>query len=148
MYWQWNINNKLSRTDYLFVKFIFPPTLMLSLSTFILFPIILSTGSSKFRWSIVVVERLQVSPFKPKSRVWSPYLAPTYHSTLNCIHVYPSYSSVPFIRAVLRAHKKPRVAVVEFHVSVSNFCLTFLSSMHDTWCVNIMTWIAYIVLKS
>ena len=53
-------------------------------------------------------------------------LAPTYHSCFHCI--YPSYSSssdgwwrkmeIPCIGAVLRARKRTRVAVVEFHVSL------------------------------
>ena len=73
-----------------------------------------------------VVERLHVSPFKRKSRVRFPELAPTDHSCFNCI--YPSYSSssdgwgrkmaIPCIAAVLRAHTRTRVAAVEFHVSL------------------------------
>ena len=42
----------------------------------------------------------------------------------------------PCIRAVLQARKRTRVAVVEFHVSVSDFFLSFLSSTHAK-CVNI-----------
>jgi len=86
-----------------------------------------------------VVVRLHVSPFKPKTQVRSRSWLPFIFSLYTCI-------SIVFIGVQLRAHKRTRVAVVEFHVSISDFCLTFLSSMQDT-CVNIMTWIAYIVLK-
>ena len=50
------------------------------------------------------------------------------------------------IRAVLRARKRTRVAVVEFHVSLYPISVSFLSYMHAK-CVNIMTWIAYTMLK-
>ena len=62
-----------------------------------------------------LVERLHVSPFKRKTRVRFPELAPTYHSSVHCI--YPSYSlssigwgrkmAIPSLGAVLRARKKP-----------------------------------------
>ena len=56
--------------------------------------------------------------------------------------------AIPCIGAVLRACKRTRVTVVEFHVSLYPISVSpsFLSSIHAK-CVNIMTWIAYIALK-
>ena len=77
-----------------------------------------------------MVERLHVSPFKRKTLVRFPELAPTYHSSfhlivyIHCIHDRPSdgdeKKSVP--------------------------CISFLSSMHDKYVI-IITYIAYIELK-
>jgi len=102
-----------------------------------------------------VFERLHVSPFKRKTRVRFPELTPTNHWYFHCIHtpLSPASSgwgrkmSVLCIGSVLRARNKTKVALAEGHVSPNPmFCLSFLSSMHET-CVSIMLWIAFIVLK-
>ena len=87
-----------------------------------------------------VVELLHVSAFKRKTRVRFSGAG----SHIYVSFIFSLYISIVFIGvAVFRARKRTRVAVVKFHVSlyqsgVSDFCISFLSSMHET-CVNIMT---------
>ena len=96
---------------------------------------------------------LHVSPFKRKIRVRCPELAPTYHSSFHCI--YPSYSSSSDVKWRSRVselysrHVKEPGWLWWKSMSLCIWCMSLLSypCTHDT-CVNIMIWIAYIVLKS
>ena len=90
-----------------------------------------------------MVERLHISPFKRKTQVRFPGLAPSH-----IIHLFIVYTYI------LCIHGSRVSELYSGHITEPGWlwwnsmslCLTFLSSMQDT-CVNIMTWKAYIVLK-
>ena len=107
-----------------------------------------------------MVERLHVSPSKRKTRVRFSELAPTYSIHLFIVHVYihriqhrPSDGNVKF-RSRVSLLYPGHVETLRWltgcggiaSLSVSDFCLYFIFSMQDKR-VNIMTCIAYIVLK-
>ena len=100
-----------------------------------------------------VVERLHVSPFKRKTRIrsrsWIPHIIHLFSVYINLIHHRPSDGDAQCrsrVSGLYSGHVKEPGWLWLNSRTVSECCLSFLSSIHAN-CVNIMTWIAYIVLK-
>ena len=109
-----------------------------------------------FCYGAAVVERLHVSPFKRKTRVRFPELAPTYHSSFYCIYIHRIHyrMSDRDVKCWSRVSELYSGHVQEpgrpwwntKYVCIRILSLLSFPCMHDKY-VNIMTWIAYIVLK-